>query len=479
MDEFLMFGELANGDGAYGGTGTMKEVQELAKALEVGYAMGSTDQTGLGAFRLESIDPTVKWLTLQESSPAFWRAIRKGKAKSTVEEFATFNDIGGANFYAEGGIPDEYDEDIRREIEQVKYIGTLGRIPFVATLVNSVANNEATITKAKALAIMKTADTKLFYGDSSRNPLEWNGYYKQFKTRAKYLSQNTIDLRGKRLTPEILNQTARIIQDNYGNPNNLSAWMSPQAFEDYTNELIKSRTFMVGSAEARNFIANAKDFEIGNGKGKINTDIFLKYKGQQYTEREHPKTNIAGTVFAATNSKAPATLSSGTASISVDSDSATLLTAATYDYAFVPLNKYGAGAAFEVKGVVVAFSKRCTFTLADNGSPSGQEAIAFDVYRKVATSTAITDYKYLTSFALADTTKIDNGEWVPGATNSFVWDWDFDQVLDFKQLLPMVKMNLAVVDDSKRWLQKLYGVPILLNANKMVFLKNIGSTAWS
>ena len=97
MDEFLMFGESANSDGTYGG-GNMKEVQELAKALEVGYAMGSTDQTGLGAFRLESLDPTVKWLTMQESSPAFWRAIRKGKAKSTVEEFATFNDVGEANF---------------------------------------------------------------------------------------------------------------------------------------------------------------------------------------------------------------------------------------------------------------------------------------------------------------------------------------------------------------------------------------------
>ena len=235
---------------------------------------------------------------------------------------------------------------------------------------------------------------------------------------------------------------------------------------------------MVGSSEARDLIASAKRFELGNGKGNIETDILLKYKGQNYIGAEYPKTNSTMTVFAATNSKAPATLNSSTATISVDSDSATLLDAATYDYAFVPVNRYGSGAAFEVKTNVVAASKRCTFTLTDNGSPSGQEATSFDIYRKLSSATAITSYRYLTSFTAAEA-KIDNGEWIPGATNIFLWDWDFEQVLDFRQLLPMTKMELARIDDSKRWMQKLWAVPILAAPNKMVMIKNAGSTAWS
>ena len=343
-----MFGELAGNGSSFGGASTVKELQDLAKALEVGYAMGTTDQTGFGATRLESLAPVVKWLTLNESSPAFFRAIRKGKASSTVEEFVTMNEVGDANFYSEGGLPDEYDEDIRREFEQVKYIGTVGKVPLQALMVKSNTNNEALVTRAKALAIMKTADSKLIYGDAARNPYEWNGYYKQFKTKAKSVTQNTIDLRGKRVRPETLNESVQIIADNWGNPNNVKCWMSAKDFQYYTDELLAGRRFVVGSSEARDLIASAKRFELGNGKGNIETDILLKYKGQNYIGAEYPKTNSTMTVFAATNSKAPATLNSSTATISVDSDSATLLDAATYDYAFVPVNRYGSGAAFEV-----------------------------------------------------------------------------------------------------------------------------------
>ena len=473
-----MFGELAGNGSSFGGASTVKELQDLAKALEVGYAMGTTDQTGFGATRLESLDPVVKWLTLNESSPAFFRAIRKGKASSTVEEFVTMNEVGDANFYSEGGLPDEYDEDIRREFEQVKYIGTVGKVSLQALMVKSNTNNEALVTRAKALAIMKTADSKLIYGDSARNTYEWNGYYKQFKTKAKNVSQNTIDLRGKRIRPETLNESVQIIADNWGNPNNVKCWMSAKDFQYYTDELLAGRRFVVGSSEARDLIASAKRFELGNGKGNIETDILLKYKGQNYIGAEYPKTNSLGTVFAATNSKAPATLNSSTATISVDADTATLLDAATYDYAFVPVNGYGSGAAFEVKGVVVAVSKRCTFTLTDNGSPNGKEATSFDIYRKLSSATAITSYRYLTSFTVAEA-KIDNGEWIPGATNIFLWDWDFEQVLDFRQLLPMTKMGLAQIDDSKRWMQRLWAVPILAAPNKMVMIKNAGSTAWA
>lgn len=469
-----MFGEQYANSGA----STMNELQELAKALEVGYTMGTTDQTGFAATRLESLDPVVKWLAANESSPAFYRAMRKGKASSTVEEFVTMNEVGDANFYAEGGIPDEYDEDIRREFEQVKYVGTVGKVPLQALLVKSNTNNEAMVTRAKALAIMKTADSKMIYGNAARNPYEWNGYYTQFKSKAKNVSQNTIDLRGKRIRPETLNESVQIIADNWGNPNNAKCWMSAKDFQYYTDELLAGRRFVTGSSEARDLIASAKRFELGNGKGNIETDILLKYKGQNYIGAEYPKTNTAGTVFAATNAKAPATLDALTAVISVDVDAATLLDAATYDYAFVPVNRYGSGKAFEVKGVVVAASRRCTFTLTDNGSPAGQEATSFDVYRKLASATAITSYRYLVSFTAAEA-KIDNGEWIPGTTNIFVWDWDFEQVLDFRQLLPMTKMGLAQIDDSKRWMQKLWAVPILAAPNKMVMIKNAGSTAWA
>lgn len=473
MDQELLFGELAFSD-----IEAPNQVKELAKALTVGYEMGTTDQVGFGAVRVESLEKTLKWVTAKEKSATFWKALRKGKGESTVEEFASMQEVGDAGFYTEGGLPEEYDEEIKREFEQTKYVGAVGKVPNPARVVKSIVNNVATVQRAKAISIMWHSDYKSFFGNADNIATEWNGFYTQFLKRVKEPTQNIIDLQGKRLSPEVLNDVTTIIQDNFGDPNNTQGWLSPQAFNDYTDELLKERRFMVGTAEARNLIASAKKFEVGNGQGRMDTDIFLRLRGQHYQKAPHPKLNAAGSAFASTHSKAPNVLDGATFTASAGGTGGTI-TAATYDYCAVPCNRYGQGQAFQVADVVVGAGEVVIFTLADNGSPTGQEATCFDVYRRLASSTDLKDYRYVTTFKAGAASMVDNGSEIPGTTMAFFWDWDFDQVLDFKQLLPMVKMPLAVIDDSIRWLQKLYGTPILYNPNKMVVVKNIGATAWS
>jgi hypothetical protein len=48
------------------------------------------------------------------------------------------------------------------------------------------------------------------------------------------------------------------------------------------------------------------------------------------------------------------------------------------------------------------------------------------------------------------------------------------QVLTFKQLAPMMKMDLAVIEPSIRWLQLLYGVMQLYAPKKWISIINIG-----
>jgi hypothetical protein len=48
------------------------------------------------------------------------------------------------------------------------------------------------------------------------------------------------------------------------------------------------------------------------------------------------------------------------------------------------------------------------------------------------------------------------------------------QILAFKQLAPMMKMDLAVIEPSIRWLQLLYGTPQMYATKKWVIVKNIG-----
>lgn len=479
MDELLMQ-ELSGSNGAaMFDSDSLSKVQELAKALSVGYDMTPADQTGFGATRIESLERTLKQMTAKVEDAKLFQLLRKGKAESTVEEFATLNEIGDAGFYTEGGLPEEYDEELKREYEQVKYVGTVGKVPNVAQVTKHIAKAVDTVTKAKAAALIRRANVSLYFGDSGNASVEWNGFLKQFNARVKNASQNVIDMEGKRLRPEDINNGLQIIADNYGNPNNTKLFMANQAFQDYTDELLQGRRFVVGSSEARSVIATAKKYELGLGAGNIETDIFLRHKGEAYLDRTHPKLNAAGTAFAAATSKPPTTLDSGSCVVEAAADTTSNLTAADYTYAVVPRNKYGAGAAFEVSVTIGSNEKASFTTLEDNSSPAGQEATAFDIYRKLASATAKTSYQFVKTIKASDTVKDDANDDRPGTTYSFLWDWDFDQVLDFRLLLPMVKMPLAVIDDSIRWLQKMYGVPLLFNPNKMVVFKNVGSTAHS
>lgn len=474
MDESLLFGEFP-----FSATESGEKAKELAKALKVGYEMGTTDQTGFGAIRHESLESTLKIVEADENSPKLWKACKKGKASGPVEEFALLNELGGAGSYSEGGLPEEYDEDLSRDFEQVKLIGAVGQVSYFAKSASMLKEAEALQTKMKTIAMLKYADIQLVNGDASLIPTEWNGIWAQFNKRVKNPTQNIIDLRGKRLKPETFNQAGLIIAENYGNANNLQAWFGQDAYANYTEQLIASKQWFVGQ-NVNGVNVSPDNWKLAHSAGKIETDIFMRHKGESYTGAPHPKLNKAGNAFAASNKSAPNQLNSSTCTAVSEEDTTGLdyLAAATYDYAIVAVNKYGCAAAFEVKGVTNLAGNRVSFTISDNGSAPGFEATKFDIYRKLASNTDLKAYQYVRSFAEAATSKKDDGYYIPGTTRGFICEWNPDQVWRFDQLLPMLKMDLATISDSKRWLQKIYGTPKVFNANKMVWVENIGSTAW-
>lgn len=453
------------------GMDSQSDIANLQKALAVGYEHGVTDQTGFGATRLQSLEKTMKYAVEEEKASKFFLAIRKSKGESTVEEYTKFNNLGDAGFYTEGGLPEQYDEDISREFEVTRYVGAVGKVPYVALSVKSQVNNEAMIMKAKATAIIRKCNQKLFFGNSNNVSVEWNGFLEQFTRKVKEPTQNVIDLRGKVLTPEILSNACQVIAGNWGDPENIKAWISNEAFNGYAKEMIKNKYMVMNGGAVNDITVVPKTFKIAHGGGNIETDIHLNRKGQAYTDAPHPKLTSSLDAFAYTNSLAP---SVPTASASVDADATSLLSAGTFDYAVVPVNKYGAGIAVAVTSVSVSTTgKKVTLTITDGVVV----AESYDIYRKNSSDSALTSYRYLTTFKKGATV-VDNGADLPDTQYGFIFDWNFDQVLDFKQLLPMVRMDLATIDDSKRWLQKLYGTPLLYNANKMVLVKNIGTASW-
>ncbi len=470
----LLFGEMTFSQGE-----SAQNLKELHKALTVGYEHGVTDQVGFGAPRISSLESTLKWVAANEKTATFWPELKKSKGKSTVEEFASIQDIGQADSYTEGGLPNEYNETLKREFESVKYIGAVGSVTYPATVIESIVDAITLMTRAKATAIIRSADVKCFFANSANISTDWNGYLAQFLSRiGGNLSQNMIDKKGAALVPEDFNLAGQVIQNNYGDPKNLRAWMAPEAFKGYTDGLIANKQYFVGNNDIRSIVASAKKFELADSTGQITTDVFLRHKGEKYlnTFGRYPALNSTNTALAAVGTNVPATLNGATATVTPTADANSTLAAATYDYCFVPISAYGAGVGFEVKNNQIQQGQNATFALSDNGTSAPYQATAFDVYRKLSSKTALTDYQYLDTFAAGGTMK-DDGSQIPGTTYTFLFDWNFDQVLDFKQLLPMVKMPLPIVgDQAARWLQKLYGTPILYNPKRVVIFKNVGST---
>lgn len=476
MDELMLFAEVE----AYSGGGqSAQEVQELAKALDlekaltVGYGMEPSTQTGWGAGRIESLENTVKFQTPKVTDAALYQEINKGKAGSTVEEYVVFKKLGAAGFYAEGGAPEEYDEEIAREFEQVKFIGALAKIPMPAVITPQIYKPIDTLTKAKVEAIIRHANVKLYWGDSNKIPLEWNGYYEQLTRKCKYPDQHIIDKKGEALTPEDFNLAGTIIRVNgKGNPGNLKSFISPGAMQSYVDELIANKQWFAGST-IQDIYVKAANLSINMTKVKLVEDLFLQHKGENYLEEPHPKLNSDGSAFAAMSSKAPDVLAAGTCAVTLyDLPAGKSLEVGDYDYAVVPVNNYGPGKAFAVSASVTAGKGVKFSTLADNGST--YPATCFDIYRKPSATSSLKAYQYLTTFKVGDAAdvRVDDGSEIPGTTTCFVFEWDFDQTINYKQLLPMTKMNLAITQDSLPWMQKQYAVPLLYNANRVVVFKN-------
>ena len=68
----------------------------------------------------------------------------------------------------------------------------------------------------------------------------------------------------------------------------------------------------------------------------------------------------------------------------------------------------------------------------------------------------------------------DRNRTIPGTEVAFMTEWN-SEILAFKQLAPLMKMDLAVLSPSTRFMILLYGTPIMYATRKCVLLKNLGS----
>lgn len=443
------------------GETSMAELGELRKALEIGYQQPTTG-VGFDALRVESLDATLKTMTYGAQHVKLWSQVPKTDAYSTVEEYNKLLAYGseGGGFVQSGALPEEEDSTYERADQKVKYLGTTRSVHHPATLVRTVpADLIATETQNGALWLMGKANHGLYYGDSDAVPLEWNGLTKQIIDGDGIV----IDLKGEPLSSTDIENAAQQVTENFGIPGKI--FTNSKVFTDFSSTYHQYQRWNAPGGAAGVAGTPLTGWNTQVGSVGFESDVFVK-RG-------------SGAPGSATSPKAPnaPTLALGAPGAAAGSVFETA-DAGNYRWQVTAINQFGESAPSAISAATaIAAGDGVALTITDGGGSF--PATAYKIYRTSKGGTTATYTHKVQARAKvggsyqATTTYTDLNEWRPGCFTGLLLDMS-PQSLTFRQLAPMLKMNLAVISPAIRWMQLLYGTPIVFAPKKNVVFKNIG-----
>lgn len=442
------------------GQSSMEELAELRKALDIGYSMPVTG-TQFDSLRVESLESTLKVLTYSATHLRMWNMIPKDNAYSTVEEYNQLVEYGpdGGGFVPSGVLPETEDSTYNRANQLVKFLGTTRSVTHPATLVRTQpADLIAQETQNGALWLMGKANSALYYGNADANPLEWNGLFRQIEQGGG----TVIDLQGQPLAATDLENAAQIIIDNFGFPSQFFG--NPKTFTDFSKAYYQYQRFANPNGNRGLVGSPVTGFESLSGTIAFQPDTFIKRGGAV------PATTANNNVPTAPTLSVGGPTGSDGSFLSSDTGN--------YVYQVTAINRYGESLPSAVSSpATVSASNHVPLTITDGGGAF--PATGYKIYRSIkgGSTTLYTGYTLPRSQTngvyAATTTWNDQNLWRPGTSQGLLLDMT-DQSLTFKQLSPMIKMNLAVVSPAIRWMQLLYGTPIVYAPKKNVIFRNIG-----
>lgn len=469
---------------------SQQDLTELNKALEAGSLTGrdvADSTTASGApLKVESLEANLKYLTFTQDYIKLWKAIPKMAARNTVEEFNQLSSYGAdrGGFNNEGELPEEEDSTYVRRSELVKFVGTTRSITHPMQLVTTMSGDVVNLEiQNGTMWILRKVNRSLAFGDANIIPQEWNGLYAQQQGSDVWASldayqdsESVIDLRGAPLQQDDIENGALGIYNNFGMPTDFYA--PPQVMTDFTIDYFSKQRILLGGQ------GGGFDGKVGYAPKVVSTtirDINLNHD----TFLKAPEGRLLSA--SATHSKAPNKPTSGGAG-AVTADTQNRFTDHTgqYYYGVAAINRYGTSQieAIGAGTVNVTAGNSVDLTFSDGGG--AYPATGYVIYRSAknpaGTFGATTLYPIFTVSTAQRTAGYD------GTTagkvrdrNRFIQNTEQGFMLEatpnvwmFKQLAPLMKMDLAVLAPAYRFMLLLYGTPQLYAPKKMVRYINIG-----
>lgn len=454
------------------GSHSAQEVEELNKALSISQNYGSTAPGSLsqgGALSVEDLDRTLKLVTHGLEHLKLWKDIIKERVPQTVHEYNVQNSYGQevSPFFNMGGTPTSTDARYEREIIQVKYLGTQGQVQHNLTLIQAAHGPViAREVKNKTIELLARNERAMFEADSSINSLEYDGIEKQifdkqsdstYKSTAMagYDSAGSddkviLDVRGD-FDDEVSEEMALKNVNNFG-----------MAMDCYLGTDVHSKFSRAFYAKQR--VLPGETLTSGQRVKEHNGTLDFRFKPSLFNRPR--KSPLASSISAA----AAPSLANGLS----PSDAASEFAASdvgSYSYKISAVYSDGETLPSSAVTIAVAAGDKVTVEISYSGVP-----LYFNIFRAPIGTTS--GHEFTMRIAPAGSAvahNIDFNSFLPGKARAFLLMHDSD-CLSWKQLGSMIKYDLAVTDTSYKWLQLLYGTPLISAGRKHVIAKNINSS---
>jgi len=477
-----MFGDMVSvRDYSGAGMSSFEDLQQLRKALEPGYAI--TGQTGGAALRVQSLEGSLKVITYRSEHVKLWKRIPKSPAFSTTEEYNQVSGYGNRRqgpFVRAGELPPDSDSTYTRRTALVKYCGTTREIVHPMTLVNPAHGDVVALTTHDAiLHLVGQIEKFMFTGDSS---LAFSGEAEQFDGLDSLIDATAfVDLAGAPLQESDIQDAGNAILTKYGRPTDLFLGLRPNA--DFVKTLYpRLRQQMPAPVNGQAGLA-INSMLTSAGQIFLNPDLFL-----------NPEELDDSPPTAATSANAPEPAQTLTVSNTLAADTAdwqkqlgVTTATTTFSYAVTCCNRYGesspiyADRNLTAANVANQAAVRIDVTNAAAVGANPPEFLRIYRTRPNVTSTTPADFSLILQVAVTSQTSgaamtsvaADRNFIIPFTHIGYMLQMD-DTVLTFRQLAPVMKMDLAVIGPAYRFMVLMYGTPILFAPEKCVRLINIG-----
>lgn len=470
---------------------------ELQKAMQAGQITGrdTADRTDLTyePLKAESLERSLKNLEFRTQDIKLWNAIPKLTAYNTVEEFLQLSSYGAerGGFYNEGELSEVEDSQYIRRAEHVKYMQVTGEVTIQAQMTRSFVDAMRKETENKMQWILRLCNRSLTKADSTIIPQQFNGIYKQhasigaggaflYPDADTYFGQNTVvDLRGASLKQADVEKGAVIVDDHYGAVSSL--WSPVTVISALAQDYYQDQRILQNGSEGYKGVIGTVPKTISTTLGDVAlmSDKFMK------------QGLAKNTATPADHVKAPtAPVADGGAPNASASDALAKFTtpeAGTVYYAVAAINRYGESG-LTVLGAAVAISVAHGIDLKFTAGGGGVAATGYTIYRTLITASgsAVGQAFYpIFQIGTADLTSgfngasaglvRDRGYFMPNCEQAFLSDMS-EEVLSFKQLAPMSKLDLAVIAMARRFIVFQFGTPQLYAPKKIVRYINVSKT---